>query len=100
MTEVEKATKTAEINKSAGLHVRPARELSDRANKFDCTISIREDSSPEADAVDAKSIMQLLTLGAGKGTKLVISAEGEDAEKAVEEISELIEEAGSSNGNE
>ncbi len=87
----EAVEKAAELNSSAGLHVRPARELSDEANKFDSSISIRPGEDPEAEAVDAKSIMQLLTLGAPKGTTLIVSASGEDAEQAVERISEMIE---------
>ncbi len=91
MGEQKSAKKKAELTNSAGLHVRPARELSDEAKQFESRISIRPDDSPESEAVDAKSIMQLLTLGAPKGTRLIVSASGEDAEKAVERISEMIE---------
>jgi len=86
------AKKKAELKNNAGLHVRPARELSSEAKEFDACISIRPDDLPESEAVDAKSIMELLTLGIPNGTRIVVTATGEDAEQAVERISELIEE--------
>ncbi len=91
MNEENSAEAMAELKNNAGLHVRPARELSDEAKQFEASISIRPDDSPESDAVDAKSIMQLLTLGIPNGTRIVVSASGEDAEQAVERISEMIE---------
>ena len=41
--------------------------------------------------VEAKSIMNLLTLGAAKGTKLTIEAEGSDAQEAVDALAEVVE---------
>jgi phosphotransferase system HPr (HPr) family protein len=41
---------------------------------------------------NAKSSLNLMSLGAKKGDKLVIQAEGEDEEAAVEELAALIEE--------
>lgn len=40
---------------------------------------------------NAKSIMSLLMLAAGKGSKVLLRAEGEDAREAVEEIARLVE---------
>ncbi len=87
----ETVERKAELASSAGLHVRPARELSDEASKFESSISIRPGEDPDAEEVDAKSIMQLLTLGAPKGSTLVVSASGKDARQAVERLSDMIE---------
>jgi phosphotransferase system HPr (HPr) family protein len=45
----------------------------------------------ENERVDGKSILHLLTLGARKGTQLLIEADGPDAEEAVEALAELVE---------
>ena len=42
-------------------------------------------------AVEAKSIIDVLTLGAAQGTELVLEADGDDAEEAVEALAELVE---------
>ena len=41
--------------------------------------------------VEARSIMDLLTLGAGQGTELVLEADGDDAHEAVEALAQLVE---------
>ncbi len=70
-----------------GLHARAASLLVNTAQKFSSFISLIKDS----EEVNAKSILGILTLSASKGAELTIRAEGEDEEKAVKEISELIE---------
>ena len=45
----------------------------------------------EGERVNGKSILSLMMLAAAQGTKLVISAEGADAEKAVQELELLIQ---------
>lgn len=100
MSETDTTTPTtareqAEITKSAGLHVRPAQELSGRAEEFSASIEIWKDSDGPEKAVNAESIMELLSLGAGKGTILVIRAKGSDAKQAASAIAEFIKNAGS-----
>lgn len=57
------------------------------ANNFESSITL------EKDGVEAngKSIMGILLLAAGEGSKIVVRATGSDAKKAVEELSKLIE---------
>jgi phosphocarrier protein HPr len=69
-----------------GLHVRPAERLSSLASSFKADITIKTDNA----TVSAKSIIELLTLGAGFGTTLVVIANGDDAEQAVEAIDNLV----------
>jgi phosphocarrier protein len=45
----------------------------------------------DGERVNGKSIMGLMMLAAGKGSKLTILAEGADAEKAIAEIKNLVE---------
>ncbi len=80
--------KDVKIMNKMGLHARPAMQLAELANKFKSDIIIRKDSQ----AVNAKSIMEVLLLAATQGTNLQIEARGVDAQEAVNALSELIEE--------
>ncbi len=71
------------IKNKTGLHARPATVFVQIANKYDCDISIIK----EGQEVNGKSIMGILMLAAEKGAKLTIIADGDDAEKAVNELS-------------
>lgn len=80
----EKSTIT--ITNKEGLHARPATEFVQKANQFDATIKIGTD----AKTVNAKSIMHVLTLGAGQGFTLYLRAQGPDAAQAVRELTDLL----------
>lgn len=73
------------INK-LGLHARAAAKLTRAAEQFSSVISVTKDNT----SINAKSIMQVMMLAAGKGTEIVITAEGEDADAALATLSELI----------
>jgi len=77
-----------EIKNAEGLHMRPAMQFVDIANRFDSEITV---SNGETN-VDAKSIMQISMLAATCGTKLKVKAEGADAREAVDALRELVEE--------
>lgn len=70
-----------------GLHVRPANVLVQLAMKRQCKIEIVRDTL----RVDAKSIFDVLTLAAEPGTELVLEAQGEDAEAAIDELTRYVE---------
>ncbi len=76
-----------EIKNSDGLHMRPAMQLVDLANQFECDITV----SNNQDTADAKSIMQVTVLAATCGTKLKIKTEGTNAKQAIEALKELVE---------
>ena len=78
---------TVEIKNADGLHMRPAMQFVDVANKFDCDIIV----SNGENTVDGKSIMQMTMLAATCGTKLKIIAEGADAQSAIDALRELVE---------
>lgn len=76
------------IKNEFGLHARPASLLANTASQYESEIKIIKDGNE----VNAKSIMNLLLLAAGKGTVLTVTANGPDEEKALSTIEVLIEE--------
>jgi len=70
------------IKNHHGLHARPAMMLVDVASNFTADIRIIKGKQ----AVDAKSIMQLMMLAAVCGTKLEVVAKGGDADEAIKAI--------------
>lgn len=69
-----------------GLHARPAAMFVKLANEFMCEIMVEKGS----EQVNGKSIMGIMMLAAGKGSKIKVIAEGPDALEAVNEIEKLI----------
>jgi phosphocarrier protein len=70
-----------------GMHARPAAQFVKRASKYSSNIWVEKDD----EQVNGKSIMGLMMLAAGHGAKLVVTAEGSDAEDAVRELGALIQ---------
>lgn len=68
-----------------GLHARPAARLAQEAQKFGAKISLVMDEVE----VDAKSILDILSLAAAKGTRLTLRGSGADARAAVEHLATL-----------
>ena len=75
------------IKNRAGIHARPAALIVQTANKFDSQISFEKDE----DRINGKSIMGIITLGAGYNTALKVIAEGEDENEALDAIVTLFE---------
>lgn len=73
------------ITNKVGLHARPARLLVQTAAQFQARISVQCGEK----TANAKSILGVLKLGAALGDMLVLHAEGEDAEQAVETLTSL-----------
>ena len=80
-------SKEVTIKNRAGIHARPAALLVQRANEFESQIYYEKDHN----RINGKSIMGIITLGAGYNTRLTISAEGPDEAEAVEAIIQLFE---------
>ena len=79
--------RTFTIKNKLGLHARAANLLVQTASNFSCSITVIKDGIE----ANAKSIMGLLLLAAGQGSKVVVRAEGKDAKEALKEIGKLIE---------
>jgi phosphocarrier protein len=75
------------IRNKLGIHARPAAQFVKMANRFSADISVEKDG----EEVDGKSIMGLMMLAAGHGSVISVTAEGTDAEAAIEAIGELID---------
>src|SRR6185369_2788572 len=69
-----------------GIHARPAALFVKTANRFACDIFVEKDG----EKINGKSIMGLMMLAAGPGSKLTVHAIGADATKALAEIESLI----------
>lgn len=78
--------KTVTIKNKQGLHARPAALFVQIANKFTSDISI----SKGRQKVNGKSIMGIMMLEAGCGSKVTMVANGEDAQRAVDELEALL----------
>ena len=74
------------IKNTLGLHARPAALFVQLANKFQSEIFVEK----KEQKVNGKSIMGIMTLAAGKGQKITITADGNDAEKAVNALEKLL----------
>ncbi|HQA60290.1 MAG: HPr family phosphocarrier protein [Tepidanaerobacteraceae bacterium] len=75
------------VKNKTGLHARPAALFVQAANKFKSEIFIEK----EGKKVNAKSIMGVMSLAVSQGTEITISAQGDDAQEAVDNLVELIE---------
>ena len=83
----QKIEKEITVINRLGLHARPAAMFVRIASRYDrCEIWVEK----EGEQINGKSIMGLMMLAAGQGSKLLIRCEGSDADKAMEEIEDLI----------
>jgi phosphocarrier protein len=86
-TPSQKLEKEVTVINRLGLHARPAAMFVRIASRYRAEIWV----SKESERVNGKSIMGLMMLAAGQGSKLKIECDGPDAGKALEEIEELIQ---------
>jgi len=75
------------IKNAQGLHARPAAQFVQIASKFDSDVSLCKDG----EEVNGRSIMGILTLGAQQFSKVIIKADGVDADEVVSELCVLLE---------
>ena len=80
------AEKETTVGPQEGLHARPAAQFVKTAKQFSSEIVVKK-GDREA---NAKSSLKIMTLGARKGDTIVIRAEGDDAQEAVDALTELI----------
>ena len=75
-----------EIINKLGLHARASAKLTQVASGFKCEVWLLRNGR----RVNAKSIMGVMMLAAGKGSTVTIDAEGEDADAALAALQKLI----------
>jgi phosphotransferase system HPr (HPr) family protein len=78
------------VNHPVGLHARPAARFVQAASAYKSRITVAN-ATKNSDPVDAKSILMVLTLGVHQGYEIVIQAEGEDENEAIEALKALVE---------
>lgn len=83
------ATVEIAVTNPSGLHARPATEFVTAAARFQSRVTV-ENLDRGSRAVDAKSILMLLTIGVVSGHRIRISADGTDADEAVETLRALV----------
>jgi phosphocarrier protein HPr len=87
MSKIESAlTRDLLVSNKLGIHARPAAMFVRTANRFHSDIFVEKDG----EKVNGKSIMGLLMLAAGHGSKLKVHADGQDAPQALNELEDLL----------
>jgi phosphocarrier protein HPr len=82
---MKEETRTLLVAHEIGLHCRPSASFVKLANQFESDITVEKDGS----VVNGKSIMGMMMLAAGNGSKLNIKAMGRDAVQALNALESL-----------
>ncbi len=83
---ISSVTKELVVSNKLGVHARPAALFVKTANRFICEILVEKDG----ETVNGKSIMGIMMLAAGPGSKLQVHAKGQDAAQALVELEALL----------
>jgi len=81
----------AVIASRIGLHARPAGIFAEAVGALTIEVTIALEEDPAEDAMDASSILSLMSLGAANGDTVVLRAEGDGAEEALDALVRLLE---------
>lgn len=79
--------RTVTVGSASGLHARPAALFVKAAAAAPARVKIRVG---DGRAVDARSMLSVLSLGAKQGTVVTLEADGDHAERAVDELAALL----------
>lgn len=80
-------TRELAILNQYGIHARPAAMFVKTASKYEADVTVEKDNI----RISGKSIMGLMTIEASYGTKIKVTAEGTDADQAIDELQKLVE---------
>jgi phosphocarrier protein len=86
-TDTEFLTRELTIINKSGIHARPAAMFVKVANRFGSDIFVEKDG----EKINGKSIMGLMMLAAGPGSKVTLHAKGADADAAIAELEQLVQ---------
>ncbi|RXZ79084.1 HPr family phosphocarrier protein [Paenibacillaceae bacterium] len=78
--------KTYTVMNPAGIHARPARKIVDAAAQYPCNTYLVKNGN----AYNAKSLVNMISIGARFGDQIVVIADGQDAEAAMEAIGAVL----------
>lgn len=79
-------TTETEITNKLGLHARASAKLTQLAGKYKCDVSLSKGTR----RINAKSIMGVMMLAAGKGSKVTVETDGPDEQEAMDALLALI----------
>ncbi len=83
----QKCCKDLVILNKLGMHARPSARFVKISNRYKAEILVEKDG----EQVNGKSIMGLMMLAAGQGSKLRVTAEGPDAQQAISDLEQLVQ---------
>jgi phosphocarrier protein HPr len=86
LADGEFSTKELTVVNKLGIHARPAAMFVKTANRFACDIFVEKDG----EKINGKSIMGLMMLALGPGSKLTLHVKGADAQAAITELEALV----------
>jgi len=86
-TDTEFQTRELVVLNKSGIHARPAALFVKTANRFGCDIFVEKDG----EKINGKSIMGLMMLAAGPGSKVTLHVKGADAAAAITELEALVQ---------
>ena len=81
----EAVVRTVVVTNRHGLHARPCLAIVNTVARHQASVTIQKDG----EAMDASSVLALMSLGATQGTELVLSATGPDAAEALDTLAHL-----------
>jgi phosphocarrier protein HPr len=81
------ASKTVTVRNDVGLHARPAAVFAKAAMRYAADVQVEKAGTKAS----AKSLLSVLKLDVQQGDEITISAEGHDAQQAVDELADLVE---------
>ena len=85
-TDAEFLTRELVVLNKSGIHARPAAMFVKTASRFGSDIFVEKDG----EKINGKSIMGLMMLAAGPGSKVTLHVRGNDASAAIAELEELV----------
>ena len=85
--EEQRFTRNLVIQNQLGMHARPCGKFVRISQRYRADIRVEKDG----DEVNGKSIMGLMMLAAGQGSRLRVTAEGPDAQQAIDELEHLVQ---------
>jgi len=78
--------KTFTVNNPTGIHARPACKIVEAADQYSCEIYLIKNGI----RYNARSLIKMIAIGAGFGDRIVVSAEGNQAQSAIEAIGAIL----------
>ena len=85
MSEIIKVTREVAVTNEEGIHARAATLIAELVRRFNSRVVVIKDN----ERVESTDVLQVLSLGAGHGSKLSLEAVGGDAEEVLDALVSL-----------